>query len=110
VTALLAARFGTRRRSLVAGFALGLLLCFVVHGGAHAQPAPEPPYTLPDGEGRDLVQFHCAICHDLGIVRQQRLSERIWNEVLNDMKKNGAVFTDEQRAAILDYLAKHFRP
>jgi Spy/CpxP family protein refolding chaperone len=65
---------------------------------------------LPDGEGRELVQFHCSICHDLAIVRQQRLTRPVWNRILDDMRKNGAVFTEEQRQTILDYLAKHLGP
>jgi mono/diheme cytochrome c family protein len=76
----------------------------------HAQDVPRLPSDLPEGEGRDLVRFHCAICHDLGIVRQQRLSERLWTEVLRDMRGFGAVFTDEQRAKIVAYLVKHFGP
>ncbi|MCH8889895.1 MAG: hypothetical protein IH827_02265 [Myxococcales bacterium] len=46
------------------------------------------------GEGRGLVRFHCSICHDLAIVRQQRLSEGVWDEVLEDMLTFGAVFDD----------------
>jgi mono/diheme cytochrome c family protein len=83
---------------------------FLLGGPIPAQEVPQLPSTLPEGEGRDLVQFHCAICHDLNIVRQQRLDERVWNEVLNDMKRFGAVFTDEQRGRILAYLLEHFGP
>ena len=75
---------------------------------AAAQQTAIPP--LPEGEGRDLVQFHCSLCHDLTLVRQQRLSRPVWNRILDEMKKNGAVFTEEQRGAILDYLAKYLAP
>jgi Spy/CpxP family protein refolding chaperone len=87
---------------LAVGFALA---CAV---SAAAQQTSIPP--LPEGEGRDLVQFHCSICHDLTLVRQQRLSRPVWNRILDDMKKNGAVFSEEQRQVILDYLAKHLGP
>ncbi len=69
------------------------------------EPDPAAP---PEGEGRDLVRFHCSICHDLAIVRQQRLSEGVWDEVLEDMLTFGAVFGDAQRAVILKYLATRF--
>ena len=75
-----------------------------------AQPAPAPPSWLPAGEGRELVWVHCSICHDLGLVRQQRLDRGTWNGVLDDMKKFGAFFTEEQRPEILDFLLKHYGP
>ncbi len=78
-------------------------------------PAPvsgqEPdPAALPEGEGRGLVRFHCSICHDLAIVRQQRLSEGVWDEVLEDMLTFGAVFDDGERVVILRYLIERFGP
>ena len=75
-----------------------------------AQQPPVPPAWLPAGEGRDLVWVHCSICHDLGPVRQQHLDRGTWNGVLDDMKKFGAFFTEEQRGAILEYLLKHYGP
>jgi len=75
-----------------------------------AQQSPGPPAWLPQGEGRDLVWVHCSICHDFGLVRQQHLGTGAWNGVLDDMKKFGAFFSEEQRGAILDYLVKHYGP
>jgi hypothetical protein len=90
--------------------AVALVMSLYGGGPALAQEVPQLPTTLPAGESRDLVQFHCAICHDLNIVRQQRLAPSVWNEVLDDMRRFGAVFTDAQRPKILAYLAKHFGP
>jgi Spy/CpxP family protein refolding chaperone len=93
-------------RSTAPILAVGFALASAVPAAAQHNPLP----PLPEGEGRDLVQFHCSICHDLTLVRQQRLSRPVWNRILDDMKKNGAVFTEEQRQTILDYLSKHLGP
>lgn len=66
--------------------------------------------ALPAGAGADLVRLQCGICHDLDLVRAQRLSRDVWEEVLADMLNYGAVFDDAQGAAILDYLAEHLGP
>jgi mono/diheme cytochrome c family protein len=96
-------------RPLLASLLLALPLASLPAGPARAQQAvPTPISVLPEGEGRDLVWVHCNICHDLGLVRQQRLDRRLWNGVLDDMKAFGAFFTDEQRQVILEYLLKHF--
>ena len=103
-------RAGARRPPLL-GFAaalwvLGMLWLAGLPASVSGQ---EPdPAALPEGEGRGLVRFHCSICHDLAIVRQQRLSEGVWDEVLEDMLIYGAVFDDTQRAVILEYLASRF--
>lgn len=98
------------RAAGLCGLAAAWLVLVPPGGPASAQEVPQLPTTLPAGEGRDLVQFHCAICHDLNIVRQQRLTPGVWNEVLDDMRRFGAVFTDAQRPKILAYLAKQFGP
>jgi hypothetical protein len=92
------------------------LLAAVAALGAAAMAAdqksitPTPIAVLPEGEGRDLVWVHCNICHDLWLVRQQRLDRGAWKGVLNDMKNFGAFFSEEQRGVILDYLVKNYGP
>ena len=65
---------------------------------------------LPSAPGVEQVRFHCGICHDLNLVRTQRLGRDVWDEVLTDMRIYGAVFDDAQREIILDYLSAHLGP
>jgi len=99
-------------KPLAAFAALGLAALALGGGAARAQRAlvPTPITALPEGEGRELVWVHCNVCHDLGPVRQQRLGRTAWEDVLADMKKFGAFYSDEQRATILEYLVRHYGP
>ena len=63
--------------------------------------------VLPAGEGRDLVRGVCSACHNIALVKQQRLSEWQWEEVLDDMTKFGAPLDDTTRPIILKYLVTH---
>ena len=92
-------------RRTVLAFAGCLGLAFATSAFAQQKIPP-----LPEGEGRELVEFHCSICHDLVLVRQQRLSAGVWNEILDRMKTFGAVFDAEQRARIFEYLSKNLGP
>ena len=103
-------RAAARRLPLLGiAVSLGVLGMLGMAGLPWTASGQEPdPAALPEGAGRELVRFHCSICHDLAIVRQQRLSEGVWDEVLEDMLTFGAVFDDAQRAVILEYLAARF--
>ncbi|MBF0424749.1 MAG: c-type cytochrome [Magnetococcales bacterium] len=65
---------------------------------------------LPEGNGRKEVFFTCQACHSLMIVKQQRLSRRVWDETLRWMvsEKKMPEPPRETREKILDYLAGHF--
>src|SRR5437660_299395 len=68
----------------------------------------QPPTTLPDGEGKALVQKTCSKCHGVvGIVRA-RNSKEAWAEIVDDMMSRGADATDEEVEQIVNYLAKNF--
>lgn len=65
---------------------------------------------LPPGPGQTEVRTFCATCHSLAIVTQQRLSKKVWDEVLvwmvdeQDMPKVPV----EERSKIIDYLAQWY--
>ena len=63
--------------------------------------------VLPAGEGRDLVNGLCSACHSIRLVKQQRLAEWQWEDVLHDMKKYGAPLDDTIQPVILKYLVTH---
>lgn len=78
---------------------------------AGAQYDPQDEWQgLPEGEGREEVFYNCVACHSMAIVMQQRLSERVWDDVLDWMvAQMGMPEPDpELRQTILEYLVEHF--
>lgn len=67
---------------------------------------------LAPGRGREEVFYQCQPCHSLAIVKQQRLSRRVWDETLVWMvEEQGMPEPDPaERAAILDYLSTRLGP
>jgi competence protein ComEA len=63
---------------------------------------------LPDGPGRDVTVRVCGTCHDPQRVASLRLSREGWEQVIVDMTRRGARVTDDEFAAVLDYLSTHF--
>jgi sulfite oxidase len=69
-----------------------------------AEPAP-PEAVYPDG-----YQAACLGCHDEHMMRQQRLTGAQWDRELNKMTGWGTQMSDQDRAAILNYLSNRFKP
>jgi len=63
--------------------------------------------TLPEGPGKELVLAKCQSCHEIGFVARERLSRDRWDGVIEEMELRGLKLTQEERAAILDYLATY---
>lgn len=74
-------------------------------------PAPAfPPVSLPEGDGREIVEHACAQCHSLEIVMHTRLTRPQWAARLDTMIGKGAKLSDEDFDRVADYLAGHFGP
>ena len=65
---------------------------------------------FPAGEGQATARSTCLACHSPDLVRQQRLTEKQWTGVIDKMVRWGTVVPDDQRAALIAYLTKHFGP
>ena len=63
---------------------------------------------LPDGPGKDQVVKVCGTCHPPSTAASVRLTRDGWQTKITEMVTRGAMATDEELAAILDYLATHF--
>ena len=93
-------------------------LIFLGCAAALPMPSARPgvtglkPVELPDGEGKDEVEAYCSACHSLRLVLQQRLKRSDWEEVLVTMVKEHGMseIPPDDRALVLDYLAKHLSP
>jgi len=63
---------------------------------------------LPDGPGKDELVKVCSPCHEPNRAAAFRLTREGWEATVSDMKWRGAKGTDEEFAAIVEYLATNF--
>src|SRR6188474_273679 len=64
--------------------------------------------ALPEGPGKAELQKVCGVCHQAERSAAVRLTREGWEGVIGDMVARGAKGTDEEFAAVLDYLSKNF--
>lgn len=61
--------------------------------------------------GVDLVKAHCAACHSLQLVTQQRMSRSGWLASIRYMQKNHNLWSlGGHEEALLDYLETNYGP
>ena len=63
---------------------------------------------LPQGPGREETVKLCKNCHDLGKSVSLRQDREGWRATLTKMIAMGTKGSDEEFAAILDYLSQHY--
>src|SRR5918992_2166077 len=72
-------------------------------------PAAFAQDTLPDGPGKDQTLRLCSTCHEAAKATSVKLTREGWIETIDRMKAFGARGADEDFAAVLEYLATHFK-
>ena len=101
------------RSSLNAVAMLGLIFCAAgPMSYAQQEPASAPvhePYSeLPSGAGKDTFIRVCSKCHSPDNVIVNGQDRAGWENTISKMAGFGAVATDDEFTAILDYLVKNF--
>ena len=66
--------------------------------------------TLPEGDGKKIVEDVCAACHSIEPITTQNLDKEGWKDLVGKMQGYGATLDDRQVATVTDYLAKNFGP
>lgn len=79
-----------------------LLLSALVAAGLYAQP------SFPDGPGKEETQRLCKGCHELERSVSKRQDRIGWQSTITKMVAFGAKGTDQELAAVAQYLATHF--
>jgi len=65
--------------------------------------------VLPEGEGKQLVQGLCTMCHDLGLVVATRRDADDWQRyAVNMLRQNGIKIPEENQKIIVSYLNQNF--
>ena len=65
--------------------------------------------TLPEGPGKEQTLRLCSSCHEAAKATSVKLTREGWVETIDRMKAFGAGGADEDFAAVLEYLATHFK-
>ncbi len=75
-----------------------------------AQTPDDETKLLPEGAGREVTGKVCINCHEADRFRRLRLDHDEWETEVGKMVDNGAEATDEELAAVVNYLAENFGP
>jgi competence ComEA-like helix-hairpin-helix protein len=90
--------------------------CFIATGCAvlfataadPTQPMLAAQNVLPDAPGRDVTVTVCGNCHAADIVASVRLSPDGWRDMITRMVAAGAQGTEQELAAVFQYLSTQF--
>ena len=82
-----------------------VLAIAMVMGVACTASAQDP---FPEGAGKDVTVRICGTCHPSARGAAVRLTREGWQDVIAKMVSLGAKGSDEELAAVLDYLSTHF--
>jgi competence protein ComEA len=91
--------------SLILGWLEAALLLGAITVVAQEKTAEDP---LPKGPGKDAVETICGTCHEVGTAIGTRRTRSEWRQVIDAMINRGALGSDEDFKAVLDYMAKYF--
>ena len=56
------------------------------------------------------MKASCVGCHGEDIIAGQRLTRAQWEREIDKMVRWGAAVKPEERPAMIDFLARHFKP
>lgn len=59
-------------------------------------------------DGAALLNERCSTCHSANKAAQQRKTSEEWAKTVSRMMSKGARLTEDEKAALLDYLAKNY--
>ena len=66
--------------------------------------------SLPEGNGKEIVEIVCSQCHGLNNVTDARRTLEEWESVVSDMVARGAPLLIDEIDAVSAYLTKNFGP
>jgi quinoprotein glucose dehydrogenase len=63
---------------------------------------------LPEGSGKEAVVQMCTKCHGTAVFTRIRMGRKGWEDEVASMVERGAVGTEQQVRAVVEYLARNF--
>jgi competence protein ComEA len=82
--------------------------CYAQQSSQQSQDHPQQYSELPAGAGKDTLIRVCSQCHSPDNVIANGQDRAGWENTINKMAGFGAVASDDEFTAILDYLVKNF--
>ncbi len=84
-------------------FLLIVLLAFAL------QPV-SPTIVFAESEGANLLEERCSVCHPSSRPKSKQKTPEQWELTVNRMIGKGAKLSDEEKAVLLDFLSKNYKP
>jgi cytochrome c5 len=66
--------------------------------------------SLPEGDGKAIVNGSCTTCHALDVITAKKSTRAEWSDIVERMKTYGTALNAAQTTTVVDYLAKSFAP
>jgi hypothetical protein len=89
---------------------MGFIVVLFASFNLLAQAPSAPGKPLPPGPAQAKIKATCTQCHNAGRITEQHLTRDQWSKELEKMEGLGASIPEQDRNAILAYLAKNFGP
>jgi len=67
------------------------------------------PKVDPSEPGSKLLDERCNRCHPMGVKKAGKSPEE-WDQTVSKMMRKGAVLTNEEKAVLVDYLSRVYKP
>lgn len=64
--------------------------------------------TLPEGDGKKILETACTSCHGIEGTVKMKLSKEGWEGLVSSMISNGAQVDTKDYPVLIDYLVKNF--
>lgn len=93
----------------LSGVAIVLTFACLAFFGASGQQ-PTQSSDLPRGPMQEKARDACTVCHDAGIITQQRLSKDAWTREVDKMIRWGTQVEPGDRQPLIDYFSSSFPP
>ena len=65
---------------------------------------------LPEGDGREIAQRACLLCHGAQLINQQKKDEAGWEKTIAQMEKWGAPVKPAEHDVLKAYFVKKLGP
>ncbi len=77
---------------------------------AHFTPKPFPSHIVATAGTEAIYKRACYTCHEDDLIQSQRLTRVGWTREVDKMIRWGAVVTDAERDALIEYLTARYPP
>ena len=66
--------------------------------------------SLPDGQGKDVVQRICGQCHAVEVFTSRGNTREGWSQIVTEMISRGAQGSDDEFGTVVEYLTNNLPP